>query len=255
MLIVKHLSASIGQTDIVQDISFTVHPQSVMMVVGPNGSGKTTLVRAILGQLPHTGQVMWNSKDIKDYTSRALAQQIGVLAQVNHFPYSYRVEDIVALGRYAHSKSLFAELSQEDKRIIAEAMQQTRVWDLRERAVTQLSGGEMQRVNLARVFAQQPQLLILDEPTNHLDIEHQLAIFALIRDWAQEEGHSVLSIVHDLNLAHAFGDEALLLHGGVSLAQGAVRDVLSAKNLHEAYRVDLVGWMRAMGQYWSDISE
>ena len=255
MLVVEHLSASIGNTDIVRDVSFTVRPKRVLMVVGPNGSGKTTLVRALLGQLPHSGRVLWNSKNMKDYAPRDLARQIGVLAQVNHFPYAYRVDDIVALGRYAHSHSLFSQLSQEDKRIIDEAMHQTRVWSLRDRLVTQLSGGEMQRVNLARVFAQQPQLLVLDEPTNHLDIEHQLAIFTLIRDWAQEEGHSVLSIVHDLNLAHAFGDEALLLHQGAALAQGSVRDVLTASHLQEAYHVDLAGWMRSMGQYWIDLPQ
>lgn len=250
MLNVKNLSVSISGQPILSDVSFRVSPQEILMVVGPNGSGKTTLVRALLRQLPKQGEVFWLDRPIETYGSAELAKGIGVLTQNNAFAFSYKVEEVIALGRYAHQQGLFTGLNEKDRAFIEQAMEATQVSHLRGRDVTSLSGGELQRVCLARVFAQDPRLLILDEPTNHLDIEHQLLIFDLIRTWAQQPGRSVLAIVHDLNLAYAYGSRAMLLNQGRRVAIGSLAEVLSRENLQAAYHIDLVDWMQSLSRYW-----
>jgi len=138
----------------------------------------------------------------------------------------------------------------EDQQAVEEALELTGMAPLRDQSVLTLSGGELQRTFLAQVFAQNPRLLLLDEPTNHLDLVYQKQVFALISEWVKNPGRAVVSVVHDLSLAKAFGTNALLMHKGKAVAQGAVNEVLSSRNLDPVYGMDVYEWMHGMLSQW-----
>ncbi len=250
MLTVDSLGVMVGKATLLQDVSFTLSEGDVLMVVGPNGSGKTTMVRALMNALPHTGSASFMGKPMAGMPADELARCVGVLTQSNAMQFSYEAQDVVALGRYAHKQGFIGGLRSDDRAAIERAMALTRTDGLRGRSVTTLSGGELQRVCLARVLAQDPRVLVLDEPTNHLDIEHQINLFDIIATWAKEPGRAVLAIVHDLNLAYTYGTHALLLHEGRRVAFGPPGEVLTRELLQSVYHVDLVEWMRGLLSRW-----
>ncbi|MGI6173500.1 MAG: ABC transporter ATP-binding protein [Christensenellales bacterium] len=252
MLEVRNLTVRYGTLAVVDGVSFAVSEGDWVMLTGPNGAGKSTILSAVTQGAPYEGSVRMNRKDIKKHTPRELAREIGVLTQ-NHFVgYAFTVEEIVALGRYAHSRGIFAARSDGDEQRIEEALRITGMTDFRKQSALTLSGGELQRTFLAQVFAQSPNLLLLDEPTNHLDLKYQKQTFALIAQWLKTPGRAVLSVVHDLSLARAYGTKALLLDGGKVAAQGDVREVLSAENLQKVYDMDVFSWMRKMLAQWEE---
>ncbi|MDO4548314.1 MAG: ABC transporter ATP-binding protein [Clostridia bacterium] len=252
MLDVENLTVRYGDLTIVDGVSFAVNEGDWLMIVGPNGAGKSTIVSAVSQGAPYTGRVCLNGADVKTRKSGDIARELGVLTQ-NHFVgYSFTVEEVVSLGRYAHSKGLFSAKSDEDEERIEEALAMTGMSKMRGQSVLTLSGGELQRTFLAQVFAQNPKLLMLDEPTNHLDLKYQKQIFELIGEWLKSPGRAVLSVVHDLSLARAYGTKAMLLNMGKVVALGDVSDVLNRNRLMEAYDMDVYGWMRLMLSQWDE---
>ena len=161
------------------------------------------------------------------------------------------MEEVVRLGRYAYTKDMFSTRSDEDDKKVEEALTITGMQSCRTQSVLTLSGGELQRAFLAQVFAQDPRLLILAEPTNNLDFVCQKQVFELIREWAKRPGRSVMSVVHDLALARAYGTHAILLDGGNIIASGTAKDALSRENLQKVYSVDVFQWMRDMLSLWA----
>lgn len=154
------------------------------------------------------------------------------------------------LGRYAHAPGVFSGRGGRDSAAVEEALELTGLTAQRAQSVLTLSGGELQRTFLAQVLAQQPRLLILDEPTNHLDLVYQKQVFSLIGRWLREPGRAVVSVVHDLSLARAFGTDAVLLHHGKTVASGSVREVLRPENLDVVYDMDVAAWMRKLLSQW-----
>lgn len=250
MLKVEGLSVIIENNKIVDDVSFVLEEQDVFMVVGPNGAGKTTLFRAIMGVISHEGRVLINDNDIKRYSKKELAKKIGVLTQKHQMQFTHSIYDVVSLGRYAHQKSFFSRLDSNDRQIIDQSLKLTGLFDIKGRNVLTLSGGELQRTFLAQVFAQDPQILILDEPTTHLDLQYQIAIFDIIKKWAKNKGKAVLSVVHDLNIAFAYGNKALLLDQGRVYSKGLLSQALARDNLKAVYKVDVAQWMNKLLGYW-----
>lgn len=251
MLDVQDLTICFGPRPVVEHISFHVNEGSWLMIVGPNGAGKSTVLNAITQGVPYSGMVRLHGADIKTWKAAQRAREVGVLAQ-NHFVgYEFTVEEVVRLGRYAHTHGIFSQGQDIDEEKVEEALALTGMAPKREQSVLTLSGGEMQRTFLAQVFAQDPKLLLLDEPTNHLDLVYQKQVFALIRDWVKKPGRAVVSVVHDLSLARAFGSDALLIHKGKAVAQGAVGQVLSPENLDPVYGMDVYAWMREMLSQWN----
>ena len=183
--------------------------------------------------------------------SHVLARHLGILSQTHAVGSSFSVEEVVRLGRYAHSPGIFSPGDSGDEQI-RKALEQTGLTEFREQSVLTLSGGELQRVFLAQLFAQDPELLILDEPTNHLDMVYQKQIFALLAQWLRQPGRAVISVVHDLSLAMAYGTSAVLLDRGEAVASGSVREVLSPENLERVYGMDVYGWMRSMLGQWEN---
>lgn len=251
MLEVNKLSVAYGSRVVVDGVSFSASEGQWLMIVGPNGAGKSTILNAITQGVAYTGSVLLNGEDVKKQKPVHRARQIGVLAQKHHVGYDFTVEEIVSLGRYAHAPSPLSARHDEDRTAVEEALRLTGLEALRGQSALTLSGGELQRTFLAQVFAQDPRLLLLDEPTNHLDLVYQKQVFALIRDWLKTPGRAVVSVVHDLSLARAFGTHALLLDRGQTVACGPAAEVLTSRRLDPVYGMDVRGWMQTMLGQWN----
>ena len=200
--------------------------------------------------MPYTGGIRGKGEDIRSLKGAELAQRIGVLSQKNNVGYAYTVEEVVGLGRYAYKAGWFSGKDDQGKSAVEKALELTGLTELRRASMLTLSGGEMQRVFLAQVFAQNPQVLILDEPANHLDLKYQQHIFTLIQEWLKEPGRAVLSVVHDLSLAMRYGSHAVLMDHGRSISQGKISEVMTPENLQRVYGMNVYAWMQEMLSKW-----
>ena len=252
MLEVKDITVRYGEKTILDHVGFHVQPGQWLMIVGPNGAGKSTIINAISGGAPHTGEVFFEGENIKKFKPHELARKIGVLTQNHYVSYAFSVEEVVRMGRYAYAPGIFSSRSNTDKDAVEEALEKTGLAEIRHQSVLSLSGGELQRTFLAQLLAQNPELLMLDEPTNHLDLVYQQQIFELVKNWIHDTGRAVVSVVHDLSLARAYGTHALLLGKGKAIAYGTVDAVLTRDRLTEIYGIDVYGWMQAMLGQWTE---
>jgi len=252
LLELKGLTVKYGDLTIVDGVSFALEPKQWLMIVGPNGAGKSTIVSAVSGGTPFTGEALFDGRDIRSYRPHELAKKLGVLTQNHSVGYSFTVGEVVKLGRYAYSHGIFGTTGDDDARMIDSALEETGMAAQREQSVLTLSGGELQRAFLAQLLAQDPELMILDEPTNHLDLIYQKQVFGLIKQWIERTGRAVVSVVHDLSLARAFGTHALLLDHGRTVAFGPTDDVLTSENLDSVYGMDVRGWMEQMLGQWRE---
>lgn len=235
----------------VSGLDFELKEGQWLMLVGPNGAGKSTLLKAVARSVPFTGRVTWRGQDIARLSGRALARRIGVLAQSHAVTSDFTVEEVVALGRYAHRKGLLSGGDPEGPGAIARALAFTGLEPLRRARLSALSGGEVQRAYLAQVFAQEPEALLLDEPANHLDLQYQQQLFGLIRDWLRMPGRAALSVVHDLTLARRYGTHALLMDRGRCAARGPIDGVLTPDRLAAVYGMDVYAWMWEGYRLWN----
>jgi iron complex transport system ATP-binding protein len=250
MLEISSLTVSYGKKKVIDDLSFSVSEGQWFMIAGPNGAGKSTVLNAVSQAVPYLGSIRFKGREIKTMKAGERARHIGVLLQNNQIGYAFSVEDVVRLGRYAYRSWAFSKEKSDDESAIADALEATGMTYLRNKSVFTLSGGELQRCFLAQVFAQQPELLLLDEPTNHLDLVFQKQIFGLISEWLRVPGRAVISVVHDLSLARAYGTHALLIKDGRRTAIGTAEEVFTASNLENVYSMDVNGWMQSLLKQW-----
>lgn len=216
-------------------VDLAVPESSFYAVLGPNGSGKSTLMRALLGGVkPESGTVRIAGRPLHDWNRRALARHVGGVPQMESMPFPVSVRDLVAMGRYPHLGALGPE-GADDRAAVARALDRCEVDHLAERDVQTLSGGELQRVRIARALAQEPRALALDEPTASLDIRHEMAILQLLRR-AADDGMTVFLITHHLDQAARFADRILLLDRGRVVAEGPPESVYDAATLETVYR-------------------
>ena len=251
MLQGENVTVQYGAQTAVHQVSFSLRPGQWLMLAGPNGAGKSTLIRAVAQTIPYTGRITLDGRDLRSLRPAERARQVAVLSQHNSAQYGYTVEEIVQLGRYAHRKGFLSSKPEGEDQRVDSALALTGLTEYRHRSVLTLSGGELQRVFLAQVFAQDPRVLILDEPANHLDLNYQQQIFSLIQDWLGMPGRAVLSVVHDLSLAKKYGTHALLMHRGHSVAYGETDAVLTPSNLQSVYGMDVSAWMKDLLSQWN----
>ena len=242
MLRIDRLTVSYGTNVVVNDVSFAIKRGQWFMVIGPNGAGKSTIIKAISQGIPYKGTINCGGVDLSAIKDKERALMIGVLSQYYMLDFGFTVEEVVRLGRYA------AGDQRED--LLEEILDLTGMTKYRNTSVIALSGGELQRAFLSQVLYQDPELLILDEPTNHLDLSYQRLVFELVKRWIEEKGRTVLSVVHDLNLAKAYGTHAALLKEGDLLASGSKEAVMTHDNLERAYGIDVYQWLSALGKQW-----
>src|SRR6267378_3380466 len=217
--------------DALQGVSLAIAPRQFHAVLGPNGSGKTTLVRVALGALtPLVGRADVDGRSASSWPRQDLARVVGVVPQREDNLFPQRVRETVLLGRYPHL-SLWGRERAEDHDAVDRALAACDAQHLADRWLWTLSGGEYQRVRVARALAQEPKLLVLDEPGMSLDLKHEMGLFELVRSLVNTSGLGVLMITHDLNLAARFADSLLLLAGGRAVASGAPAEVLTLQTI------------------------
>lgn len=233
---IDDLSVARGGKAILSAISVTAPPGAVTGLIGPNGAGKSTLLAALLGLVPSSGTARFAGADLPGMKRRDRARLLAYVEQSANTEERLTVRDVVALGRIPFQSALAAAGAPEDRAIIAAALEDTGMTAFAHRRFDTLSGGEQQRVHIARALAQQPRLLLLDEPTSHLDISAQLQLLALLRRKAAA-GTIVLLALHDLNLAARYCDHLLVLHAGRLAAAGPPAEVLTPALLRQVYGV------------------
>jgi len=244
MLEVKNLVCGYNNKFILKNINFELKNKEILGIIGPNGSGKTTLLRAISKIIKQqAGQIIFEGKDIKKTGLNELAKKMAVVMQFSVASESYfnmTAEEIVQLGRTPfHSRLQFSETKQDEK-IVEHAMLLTETFNLRNRPILELSGGERQLVFIARAIVQQPKLLVLDEPTAHLDIAHQIRILDLTKKLNTDFGLTVMVVLHDLNLASEYCDRIMLLNNGNIRKIGIPSEVLTYQIIEDVYKTVVV---------------
>ena len=247
MIEVRNLSYSYGKKSILNDISFSVPEGSFVAVMGSNGCGKTTLLRCVSRLLtPQQGTVLIDGRPAESYSIRQLAQQLALVQQHPQTDFDFSAFETVLMGRNPYQHHLQNE-SQQDWDIVEQCMKMTNTWHLRLALPGQMSGGELQRVMIARALAQQTPVLLLDEPTSNLDIAHQFEIMELLTEINRREKKTILIVVHDLNLALRYCPEALLLHHQQLLFQGPTSEALSSERIATVFGVkaqNIGGYLR-----------
>jgi iron complex transport system ATP-binding protein len=222
-------------TEALSEVELSLGAGELVAIAGPNGCGKTTLVRALLGLVPvQHGAVLLNDTPIARWRRAELAQVVALVPQREETPFSWRVAEMVGFGRYARRGAL-SPLTREDRRAIAQALARCDVSALAERRVETLSGGEWQRVRIARALAQEPRLLVLDEPTASLDLGHEMELFELVSGLVAE-GLAALVVSHHLNMLARYAGRILLLDRGRAAAAGSPAEVMQAELLSRVFR-------------------
>ena len=230
----KDVSVTLSGREIVKQVSLEVKDNHFVGLLGPNGSGKTTLLKSVYRVLkPSAGLVTLDDVDIQKLAYRDTARRMGVISQFTVMNFDFTVEEVVLMGRAPH-KTAFSKDTEEDYRIAEDALRRVDMLDFRNRSYNTLSGGEKQRILLARTLAQQVKLLILDEPTNHLDIKYQIQIMDVVKSL----GVGVLAALHDLNLTLLYCDDVYVLKDGRIVAHGRTEDVITEKLIRDVYEVD-----------------
>ncbi|QAA23177.1 ABC transporter ATP-binding protein [Sporolactobacillus terrae] len=232
-LAAKELTVRRGKKEIIKHASVFVKNKQFVGLIGPNGCGKSTLLKSIYKSLtPESGTVYLDNLDVLKSSEKQVSQKLGVVGQFNEMSFDLTVEQMVLLGRTPHKKLLEPDQPNDFHRV-DEALRRTRLTDYRKRSYLSLSGGEKQRVILARTIAQQPQLMILDEPTNHLDIRYQFEILSCVK----QLGISVLAALHDLELAVMYCDYVYAVKDGDVYAHGKPEEVLTPKIIEALYQI------------------
>lgn len=254
MLTLDSVSAGYGGVDVIKGISFSVQPGEKLAIIGPNGCGKTTLLRAIAGLLPYSGQILLEGRLAKGMKQRKIAEKIALLSQISGVYFSYTVYDTVMMGRYAHMKDrLLGIPSSRDKEKVYESLQAVGLWDTRDKEITELSGGQLQRVFLARTLVQEPKVLLLDEPTNHLDLKYQAELVEYLKNWTVESRCAVIGVFHDINLALQLDGNLMVMKEGHIRAMGKGSEIVVGGLLEEVYEMDVAQYMRRSLRIWEGI--
>jgi iron complex transport system ATP-binding protein len=246
MLTMDNVSVTMGGKPILKNINLSIEEGSILGVIGPNGAGKTTLLRAVSGTIPLVnGRIEFRGKDLTHLTVLERARLIAVVPQARRLPGAFTCLETVMMGRTPHLNWL-GHFDERDRKLAQEAMRQTGTLDMASRLIGELSGGEQQRVLLARSLAQTAPILLLDEPTTHLDLQYQLNLLGLVRELVRNGGLdgrdpslTVLMTLHDLNLVGHYADQvAVMVHGQIE-SNGAPQDVLTTDTLSSAFNVPL----------------
>ena len=241
---IKNLSFSYGSTKILDDINMQVEDSEIISLVGPNGSGKTTLIKCIDRILKAKGSILLDGKEIEKMSRQDIARQIGYVPQSSSTPLATTVFDTVLMGRRPH---IGWRVTDADLEKVADVLEMLHLDDLAMRDFSQLSGGQKQKVLIARALAQEPAVLLLDEPTSNLDMLHQLEVMEIVSRTVKERKISAVMAIHDLNLASRFSDKLVMLKRGMVYAAGEPKALLNECNIGKVYGIEALV-MNALGR-------
>ncbi|GAA2404221.1 ABC transporter ATP-binding protein [Streptomyces glaucosporus] len=229
------LTLAYDRRTIAEDLTVAIPDRSFTVIIGPNACGKSTLLRALSRMLkPAAGSVLLDGRDISSLNAKQVARTLGLLPQSSTAPEGISVSELVSRGRYPH-QGLLRQWSKEDERVVAESMASTGVAELADRSVDELSGGQRQRVWIAMALAQQTPLLLLDEPTTYLDLAHQIDVLDLCARLHEEEGRTLVAVLHDLNHAARYATHLIAMRDGRVVASGPPAEVVTAELVEEVF--------------------
>src|SRR5215211_1165126 len=234
MLNIQSLSVSYGSRRVLHEISLDVQNGEILALIGPNGAGKSTLIRAASGVIPYTGHIRTNEDDLASLSTLQRARYIATVPQAVSLPPTFTVWETVLFGRTPYLGFL-GQPSVKDEDIARQSLKRVSALPFAERRVGELSGGEQQRILLARALCQSTPILLLDEPTAHLDLQYQVNLLELVSELAHKDNLAVLIALHDLNLAAHYADRIALMVAGNIKAMGMAKEVLQPELIQEAY--------------------
>ncbi|WP_075980371.1 ABC transporter ATP-binding protein [Bacillus massilinigeriensis] len=235
---VKHVEVGYEHAKIIQDVSLEFQEGEITTIIGPNGCGKSTLLKAMTRIIPYAkGAIYLDGEAIAKYKTKELAKRLAILPQIAESPAGLTVGELVSYGRYPH-QSGFAKLTNEDYEIIDWALEVTNTLDYKYREVDTLSGGQRQRVWIAMALAQKTDIIFLDEPTTYLDMAHQLEVLKLLQKLNEDQGRTVIMVLHDLNHAARFSHRLIALRDGKLIMQGSVDEIMKKEILAKVFNID-----------------
>ncbi|QIB26450.1 ABC transporter ATP-binding protein [Caloranaerobacter azorensis] len=237
---VESLYFSYGDSLILRDINFKIKKGEFVSIIGPNGSGKSTLLKNMISiYKPNRGSIKIDGKEIREYKAKELAKKVAIVPQDTNIAYDFSVFDVVIMGRNPYLGRFQSE-SYKDFQIVEDSLKLTDTLHLKDKSINQISGGERQRVIIARALAQEPEIMLLDEPTSHLDINHQIEILSLLKKLNTEKSMTIIIVIHDINLAARYSSKMILLNKGEIISIGKPREVITYENIEMAYNLNVV---------------
>jgi iron complex transport system ATP-binding protein len=240
MLEARNITINYESRAVVRDVSFRLEASEIIALLGANGAGKTTLLKGLNGGLPlANGEILLNEKPLRNFSRCEVARRVAVIAQETETKFPVSVTEFVLAGRFAHNGA-FGWENETDLRVALDCLLSCDLKDYENRLMNRISGGERQRVVLARALATEAKILLLDEPTANLDLAHQSLMFRLIGERCRNQRAAAIVITHDLNLAAEFADRIILLRNGEIAAQGTPETVLTESNLQAVFNVKVL---------------
>lgn len=254
MIELKNIYAGYNEVDVIHDISLKIEKGKSLCILGPNGCGKTTLLKAMAGIIPSKGEILIDGIDIKKMKRHEIARKIAVMTQISSVYFSYTVFETVLLGRYLYiQNSILKTPTQRDIQYTEECLEAVGLLELRDTQISTLSGGQLQRVFLARTLAQEPDIILLDEPTNHLDLKYQKELIDYLKKWSKETGNTIVGVFHDINLAMNLADDILVMENGKLAGYGESKSIVSGPLLNRVYQMDITKYMIDSLKQWEEI--
>ncbi|MDR0273313.1 MAG: ABC transporter ATP-binding protein [Clostridiales bacterium] len=247
MLTLKNVSAGYGGEDVIKNISLKITGN--VSIIGPNGCGKTTLLKTVANILPHKGEIEILGKS--NLKRRDISLNIAMLSQQPNIYFSYSVFETVMMGRYIHIKDRFSQTpDKRDNEVVLQSLEAVNLLTEKDRQITKLSGGQLQRVFLARVLAQEPKIILLDEPTNHLDLKCQIEIIEYLKQWSTEGDRAVVGVLHDINQAIKLSSQLIVMKDGEIFANNSAEKIIADGILNRVYEMDVTQYMRSSLVKW-----
>ncbi len=244
---INALSYSYGDDCVLSDISFDIEKSSFSAVIGPNGSGKSTLMKILAGILRYKkGKILLSGKSLKKYSGKKLARHAAYVPQIASTEFPFTVNELVLLGRSPH-QGMLGMNSKKDHMIADQAMEFTDIMALSQKSINRISGGERQRVFIARAICQQPEILLLDEPASALDLAHQIRLMDLLERLKKETDITIVMVSHDINLAAMYSDAMVLIKNGKIVRTGTASDVIQPVVLNEIFGCPFIVDINPMG--------
>lgn len=237
MVEVKNISKSYGQRKVVDDVSIRIPANKITSLIGPNGAGKSTLL-AMMSRLaePDQGEILIDGKNIKSWKNDLLAQKISILKQANHLSLRITVKELVAFGRFPHSKG---RLTAEDNEHIQTAIEYMGLTHLQDKYIAELSGGQRQCAFIAMVVAQNTDIIFLDEPLNNLDMKHSVEIMKVLQKLVREKNKTIVVVIHDINFASCYSDHIIALKNGALVHEGDTHRIIDSHILKDIYDMEI----------------
>ncbi len=256
MIEVRNVKAGYDNKQILNGVTFNVSEGESLSIIGQNGCGKSTLLRVLSGNLDFSGEVFIDGVDIRKIKSKELAKKVCMLSQTTQIYFNYTVYDTVMMGRYVHQKGgFFSSITDEDRDAVIKALEVVNLLEFKDKAIDTLSGGQLQRVFLAKVIAQDPEIVLLDEPTNHLDLCYQVEFVNFLKAWSKEKNKVIIGVIHDINLAMELAPRTMVMDKGEIKIIGNNEDVFVSEEFSEIYKMDVINFMVSSFKKWEKIGQ